>query len=38
MSANEHPVFGSFSKSGTYLAVISTLPMAFAMSRLTDGA
>lgn len=36
MSANEHPVFGSFSKSGTYLAVISTLPMAFAMSRLTD--
>jgi len=26
----------SLSKSGTYLAVVSTLPMAFAMSRLTD--
>ena len=26
----------SFSKSGTYLAVISILPMAFAIARLTD--
>ena len=32
----DHPVFGSFSKSGTYLAIISILPMAFAISRLTD--